>query len=132
MTSTHKAGAIILRHRNSEPEVLVIYRALRCDWTFPKGHIEDEEDAATAVVREVKEETGLDVQIVQPLPDNSYDSPTEGRVTTSMFLVEPTPTSAPLHIEHDGDELRWMTLHEAELMLTHANLKEYVKQNLSS
>lgn len=122
-----KAGAIILRHRDVKPEVLLIYRKKTNDWTFPKGHVEAGEDAAMAVVREVKEETGLDVQVVKPLPKNEYDSAAEGHVETTMFLVELIDPSQPMHLEHDGDELRWMTFHEAELMLTHENLKGYLR-----
>ena len=39
-------------------------------WLPPGGHIEPDEDPVQAVLREVKEETGLDVQIIptQPTP----------------------------------------------------------------
>lgn len=36
-------------------------------WVLPKGHIETGETAAQAAVREVQEETGLDVKIVEYL-----------------------------------------------------------------
>ena len=42
-------------------------------WLPPGGHIEPNEDPVQAVLREVKEETGLDVQIIptQPTPETS-------------------------------------------------------------
>ena len=47
-----KDGKILLTKRNIEP-----YKG---DWCLPGGHIEYFEPAKNAVIREVKEETGLD------------------------------------------------------------------------
>ena len=44
-------------------EILVIDRQKK-DWpgfTFPGGHVEDDESIVDSVIREVKEETGLDI-----------------------------------------------------------------------
>ena len=32
-------------------------------WMVPGGHIEEEEDSPTAAIREVKEETGMDIEV---------------------------------------------------------------------
>ena len=45
-------------------EILVIDRQKK-DWpgiTFPGGHVENDESIVDSVIREVKEETGLDIQ----------------------------------------------------------------------
>ena len=40
------AGGVIVRQRaGSEPELLLIHRPRRNDWTFPKGKVESEVDA---------------------------------------------------------------------------------------
>ena len=41
-------------------------------WLYPGGHVEDDETPDGAVVREVKEETGLDVEIIGDI-DNSLE-----------------------------------------------------------
>ncbi len=48
---------------NHEGEYLVLNRT-KNDWpglTFPGGHVEDNEDTVSACIREIKEETGLDI-----------------------------------------------------------------------
>jgi 8-oxo-dGTP diphosphatase len=44
----------------------------RIYWTLPGGAIEPGESAEECTTREVKEETGLDIEIVTPLFDDSY------------------------------------------------------------
>lgn len=48
---------------DDEGHILVMNR-IKNDWpglTFPGGHVEEGEDFVTSVIREVKEETGLDI-----------------------------------------------------------------------
>lgn len=56
------AAAIILNQQN---QILMVKRASHVTypglWCIPCGYVEYDEDIRTAVVREVKEETGLDV-----------------------------------------------------------------------
>ncbi|MBI4538793.1 MAG: NUDIX domain-containing protein [Gemmatimonadetes bacterium] len=49
-----------------EPHVLLIRDPYR-NWGLPKGHVETQEDAAAAALREVREETGIDDLELGPL-----------------------------------------------------------------
>jgi 8-oxo-dGTP pyrophosphatase MutT (NUDIX family) len=49
--------------RNAPGEVLLTRRRESDDWVLPGGTVEDEEAPWEAVVREVSEETGLDVTV---------------------------------------------------------------------
>lgn len=53
--------------------ILVHWHQKVQEWLDPGGHIEPNEDPVQATLREVKEETGLDVEIIptSPLPDIS-------------------------------------------------------------
>ncbi|MCD4781564.1 MAG: NUDIX hydrolase [Candidatus Omnitrophica bacterium] len=58
-------AAIIFRTYHSRKEILLTKRNVppyNHDWCFPGGHIDRGESAQDAVIREVKEETGLDIQ----------------------------------------------------------------------
>lgn len=49
---------------NENKEVLLIRHKKLKKWLPPGGHIEINEDSETAALREVKEETGLDVELI--------------------------------------------------------------------
>src|SRR5499433_227796 len=67
------AGGVIVRRTNgSEPELLLIHRFRRNDWTFPKGKVEAGETDEACALREVEEETGLCCKIEDELPSTSY------------------------------------------------------------
>lgn len=60
-------GAVVLRERDGGSEVLLVRRArepLAGTWSLPGGAIELGETAAEACVREVREETGLEIAVV--------------------------------------------------------------------
>jgi 8-oxo-dGTP diphosphatase len=50
----NEAGKILLTRRNIEP--------FKGQWCLPGGHIDENENALDAVIREAKEETGLDFE----------------------------------------------------------------------
>lgn len=52
---------------NEQGEILMMQCSYRPGWEPPGGIVELGEDAVTAVIREVKEETGYDVRITQLL-----------------------------------------------------------------
>ena len=57
-------AAIITRRINNEIDILLTKRNIepfKDYWCLPGGHIDSNEDAVTAVIREVKEETNLDI-----------------------------------------------------------------------
>src|SRR3990167_3966498 len=126
MNQTLKAGAIIERQASHGKEYLLLYRADQQDWTFPKGHIEDGEDAVTAMQREVREETGLETKQIQSLPTHTYSTGSGEPVSLSMFLitVKNDHGSVPKS-EHKGDILRWVQTEDVSNMLTHKNLRDY-------
>lgn len=67
------AGAVVTRRgRAKEWEVLLVHRPKYDDWSFPKGKLDPGEHEVTAAVREVAEETGLDVRLGPALSSQRY------------------------------------------------------------
>ena len=58
-------AAIIIREQAGRQQVLLTLRAIepyRHHWCLPGGHIDKDEPAREAIIREVKEEVGLDFE----------------------------------------------------------------------
>lgn len=102
-------GAVILR----DDEVLIVRRAnqpLQGEWSIPGGALELGEKLRDGVAREVREETGLEVE-VGPVLDvfDSIFPDAEGRTQYHYVLVDylcrPQPGTAVA--ASDASELRW-------------------------
>lgn len=119
-----KAGGIVVKKNGDEVYVLMVYRGNHDDWSFPKGHNERGEDIQETVVREVKEEAGIDAEIIKELTPNKYFNPNSNEDTVCyMYLLK--PTAAKIKSEHQGDKVEWVQLAEVAEKVSHPNLRKY-------
>ncbi len=65
------AGGVVYR-RNEEGKLEILLIRVKNRWSFPKGNIEKGEPKDQAALREVKEETGVDAEIVEYLVEVDY------------------------------------------------------------
>jgi len=101
------------------------------NWGLPKGHIEGDESAVDAAVREVTEETGLsDVAVVAELPTIDWYFRDNGRLVHKIchfYLVEST-TGEPVPQREEGiTECIWRTFRRAIETLTYDNAREVLR-----
>lgn len=118
-------GEIVLIRRKREP--------FRHRWAIPGGHLEDGEQVDEAAVREVKEETGLDVELDGIL--GIYDEPgrdPRGHVISVVYTA--TPNSGALQPSTDAEEAAWFDLEEIpeELAFDHSTILADFKTTASS
>ena len=66
------AGALVWREKGKHLEVLLVHRPRYDDWSIPKGKVDSCESVRTCAVREVAEETGVQVILGQPLSRVRY------------------------------------------------------------
>jgi 8-oxo-dGTP pyrophosphatase MutT (NUDIX family) len=89
-------------------------------WTLPKGTPNPGESLEETAVREVGEETGLEVRIVEPLTSIQYRFVQDGariHKTVHYWLMEPTGGDLSAH-DHEFEQVRWVPFDEAPALLT--------------
>lgn len=113
------AGAVVWRVRHGALEVLLVHRPRYGDWSWPKGKLDPGELLAVTAVREVAEETGLQVHLGIPLPTARYRlSDSMGKTVHYWAARGPDgpPPAPPRPLEVDVTE--WVGLDEANARLT--------------
>ena len=119
-----KGGGIVVRQENINKYLLMVYRAKHDDWSFPKGHTEHGESIQQTVIREVKEECGIDTVIIKELTPNKYFNPKSKEETVCyMYLLK--PKTLEIKPENNGDKVEWVLLEDVKDKITHPNLKDY-------
>jgi 8-oxo-dGTP pyrophosphatase MutT (NUDIX family) len=117
------AGGIVVRHEAGVPQLVVGMRRRERDgvtWTLPKGTPIPGESREATALREVAEETGLEVAITGVLPSIEYTFVQRGtriHKTVHYFLMTPTGGDLGRH-DHEFERVRWIPFDEAPGLLT--------------
>ena len=123
------AGALVWREKGGDLQVLLVHRPRYDDWSFPKGKLESGESLCACAVREVAEETGVQVRLEQPLETIRYrlgdGTRKEVRYWAARELDRGSPALAargriPRASRSEIDGVRWMGVKEARKRLDHA------------
>lgn len=130
------AGGIVWRPGERGIEIAMIRPHGSEAWALPKGHIEKDESTEFAAIREVREETGLDVGGVRELGDVAYvfswRDKRRGTITrvskrVHFFLMEFAGGNTA---DHDGeiDEVAWVPIDAALERASYANERVLIEK----
>ncbi len=130
------AGGVVIDAADGEQRVLVVHRPAHEDWSLPKGHLDGEETAVRAALREVDEETGVAAAIVADVGTTHHPVVTaDGPATKQVhwFLMRPLPGGDPTGRAPDAevDEARWWPVTTALEDLTYAGERELLARALT-
>jgi 8-oxo-dGTP pyrophosphatase MutT (NUDIX family) len=127
------AGGIVVRYEAGRAHLVVGSRRRERDgrtWTLPKGTPDPGETLEQTAVREVSEETGLEVRITAPLDYIQYtfvQSGTRLHKTVHYFLMEPVGGDLSRH-DHEFEHVRSIGFDEAPSLLTFETERALVGQ----
>jgi mutator protein MutT len=117
-------GKILLEKRKNEPG--------KGKWSIPGGLVELGEDVEQTVVREVKEETGLEVEkpsVIDIVDNITRDS--NGDIRYHFVIVDyfVKLKGGLLKAQSDAEELRWVALDEVEKYDLTKTFREFFQRN---
>ena len=100
---------------------------------LPKGHPEKGETAEQAATREVREEAGVDAELVEELGEVHYRYERKGREIAKRvaFYMFEYISGDPADHDHEIEQARWMPLEQAAQELTYEGERKMVLRALS-
>ncbi len=135
MGSEFSAGGVVF---NDDQEVVVIVPTRRAAdgsrvLALPKGHPNGHESPAEAALREVREEAGVEAEVVGSLGEVRYWYQRGGRriaKVVEFFLLRYVSGDVDDH-DHEVEDARWVPAAEAADSLTYAGERDMVRRALS-
>ena len=128
MKNQKSAGAIVFRREEGKIYYLLLDYGKH--WEFSKGMVEQGETDEQTTLREIKEETGLVVELVQGFKESiKYFYFWEGQKiskTVIFFLAEAKSKDVTISHEHKG--FQWLEFKEAMENITFKNSKDILEK----
>ncbi len=133
MKREYSAGGIVIK----DGLVLMIRNAALKDpskayWGFPKGHVETGERNEEAALREVREETNIEVEIVKKLGDSQYVFSRSGEkiLKQVVYYLLKYKWGAIQPQDEEVLEVKWFDPKEALTLLTFKKDRDFLEKAL--
>ena len=115
-------GAIILK----DNKVLIIKQTSGY-WSFPKGHIENNETEEDTALREVKEETNLDIKLDNNFREVITYCPNKTNTLKDVVIFLGYPTSEDIVLqEEEVLEYKWESLDNVKILFNRNATEEVI------
>jgi 8-oxo-dGTP diphosphatase len=119
----------------NDGKVLIVQRSMDDEvgggtWECPGGKIDFGEDLEIALMRELKEETGLDATVEKILYAASFNTDPNRQVVLLTYLCKTNSTNVVLSEEHSS--YQWVTAQQMKVYLSREILEDLEKNDIFS
>lgn len=125
------AGAVVYSLHEGKVYVALVHDVFGY-WTLPKGKIEDGENEEQGATREIEEEIGVSMKIIEKLGENEYiaNKPDQGKVVKHVGYFLAVAEHTPLTLEKKGglDEAKWYPLAEVPSLRMYDDIKHIIEK----
>lgn len=132
-TRAESSGGVVYRGETGAIELVLVGRSESGTWALPKGTPHRGETREETARRETREETGLDVQILEPIGNITYwFALRRMRVckTVYYYLMRSVGGDTSRH-DPEYDLVQWFPAEEALSVMTFPNEAEIARQALA-
>lgn len=119
-------GAIVYRKFHGNTEILLIKHVNSGHWSFPKGHVEEGETEEETALREVKEETGIDILVDTSFRETVQYYPRKDTQKVVVYFLGKARNYDFVAQEEEIAAIKWVEIGNAAAMLTYENDKTIV------
>lgn len=141
-------AGILLFDGNGEKVLLVKHRKLGV-WIYPGGHMEADENPVECAIRETKEETGINAEILSLLPFQISEGETRSTPYPLIIMDEIVPYMEGPHrhfdilyigiskedkirINSESEDIKWFSKQEIKDLDTFENVKSIITYGFES
>jgi len=127
------SGGVVFRGTPKDAEIVVIQTASEKRWQLPKGLMDAGETVEQAAVREVREESGIEAEIIEPAREieywftANYDGERRRYHKRVHFFVMRYISGSVEDHDHEVAEARWVLIREALKLLQFKSEREVVE-----
>lgn len=121
-------GAIVYRRHHGNLEILLIKHVNSGHWSFPKGHVEEGETEVETALREVKEETGIDIIIDPTFRETVTYFPRKDTQKIVVYFIAKAKNFEYVPQEEEIAQIKWVDICHATSVLTYENDKTIVNK----
>ena len=128
-TLIQAAGGLLTRDARNGAELMIVHRKRYHDWALPKGKVEANEEPLQAAIREVREETGCEVECQGFAGEIRYE--VEGIPKIVLFWRMSLVRQKPLEENDEITEAIWLPISEAIARMTYESERELVARSFT-
>ncbi len=128
MATETSCGALVVNKNGSSNKILLIRNRGGNYWGFPKGHREEGETLEETALREIREETGLEIELIKGFSaETAYKKDNGNTKYVTYFLAEPVSPEVIIQ-EEEISGYTWLEYSDCMEKLTYRRDKNVLKQ----
>ena len=120
-------GAVVY---NPKKHSFLIIKMLNGNWGFPKGHTEDQETDIQTAIREVMEETGINIEILDGFKKSIKYIPFPEVLKEVIFFIGITEEEKVTIDRDEIEDYMWCSYEEALKMITYKPQRDVMESSL--
>ena len=130
MEKEKSCGALVYKYEENKLYFLIV-KHNKGHYSFPKGHMEKDETEEETAIREVKEETNIDIKMINGFREKITYSPKENTIKDVIFFLAKPLTENIKPQEEEINKVGWYDEKSSFKVITYEEDKNILKNAIN-